>query len=287
VVRTRLKSRPWLWSLKLQAISPGHVKRLLGELAQEGRSNATIQLTRAVLSRALADAVEDQKLSRNPAARLHRRSRPQAGAGREPRAKVWTARELRVFLGHVAGERLYALWRLAATTGMRRGELLGLAWRSVDLDAGRLDVERQLVPTRGGATFGPPKSARSHRKIALDPETVEALRAHRAAQGLERILAADAYHDLDLVFAHEDGTPIHPQRLTEAFEKQRAAAKLPPLRLHGLRHTHATHLLTNAVPLHVVAVRIGDRPETVLRTYAHLLPTSDEEAATRAAALIA
>jgi integrase len=139
---------------------------------------------------------------------------------------------------------MYALWRLAVTTGMRRGEVLGLTWRTLDLDGARLDVEQQLVPTRGGATFGPPKSARSRRMIRLDEETVEVLRQHREAQELERLVAGDAYEDADLAFANELGAPIHPQRLTEAFDAHRKAAGLPDGTLHTLRHTHITHLLT-------------------------------------------
>jgi integrase len=245
-------------------------------------------MARATLSGAFADAIEDRKLTANPAAiRKRRRRRSSAGPGTRGRVKAWSARELRTFLEHVADDRLFALWRLAATTGMRRGELLGLTWRYLDLDGASVRVEQQLVPTRGGASFGPPKTERSYRTIKLDPETVDVLKRHREAQQLERAFAADAYEDQDLVFCRELGAPIHPQSLSYDFSRITRAAKLGEITLHGLRHTHATHLLTQAVPLHVVAARIGDRPEIVLKTYAHLLPTSDEEAANRAASLIA
>jgi len=153
------------------------------------------------------------------------------------RASAWTASEVRRFLDHIEGERLFALWRLAATTGMRRGELAGVTWRALDLDASRLSVEQQLVPTRGGVTFGAPKSSRSRRTIALDPGTVDALRRHRETQLLERDFAADAYDDRDLVFADQLGQPIHPQRLTEWFRSHRVAAGIPTGSLHILRHT--------------------------------------------------
>jgi integrase len=181
----------------------------------------------------------------------------------------------------------HALWRLAATTGLRRGELLGLTWQWLDVAIGTLRVEQQLVPTRGGVSFGPPKSKRSRRAVALDPDTVDALREHREAQLLERAFAGPAYVDHDLVFADELGGTIYPSRLTEAFTKHRNAAGLTTGTLHTLRHTHTTLALTDRVPLHVVAARIGDRPETMLRTYAHLLPQSDVEAAQQVAALIA
>src|SRR5918994_4570607 len=97
---------------------------------------------------------------------------------------------------------------------MRRGELAGLTLRCLDLAGARLAVEQQLVPTQGGATFGPPKSSRSRRTIALDPETVRVLGEHREAQLLERDFAGPAYADQDLVFADDLGGPIHPRRLT-------------------------------------------------------------------------
>ena len=166
---------------------------------------------------------------------------------------------------------------------MRRGELAGLTWRWLDLDAGTLRVEQQLLPTMA---FGPPKSKRSRRQVALHAETVEALRAHREAQLLERAFAGDAYVDDDLVFADELGRRIDPRKLTDWFGKLRKAAGLTVGTLHLLRHNHITHALTQGVPLHVVAARVGDKPETVLATYAHLLPTSDEPAADQVAALV-
>ena len=170
---------------------------------------------------------------------------------------------------------------------MRRGELAGLTWRCLDLESARLAVEQQLVPTRGGCTFGPPKSSRSRRTIALDPETVRVLAGHREPQLLERAFAGPAYVDSDLVFADELGGPIHPQRLTECFGQQRKTAGLPTGTLHTLRHTAATLALTSGIPVHIAAARLGDDPNTVLSTYAHLLPQSDELAAERVAALLA
>jgi len=191
-----------------------------------------------------------------------------------------------VSVGYVRSDRLYALWRLAATTGMRRGELLGATWLALDAAGGKLRIEQQLVPTRGGVSFGPPKSNRSRRTIALDEETLAALEDHRQAQLVERAVGGDAYVDNDLIFCDELGGPIYPTRLGEAFQRNRKVAGVTSGTLHVLRHTHATLALTNGVPVHVVAARLGDRAETVLRTYAHLLPQSDVEAAAQVAALI-
>jgi integrase len=269
-------------AVPLRNLNAGHFNALYAALEADGLSVATRRLTHAVLRRALGDAVRWGKLARNPASAADPPSLPRS------RAQAWTAGELRRFLAHVQDDRLFPLWRLAATTGMRRGELLGLPWRCVELETARLRVEQQLLPTKGGCTFGPPKSRRSERTIALDAATVETLRQHRAAQLLERDLAGPAYEDKDLVFADELGRPIGPQRLTGWFSKLRKAAKIPVGSLHILRHTSATLALTAnpPVPLHVVAGRLGDDPKTILGTYAHLLPHSDAMAADAVAAAI-
>ena len=273
--------RPRIGSQRLQGLSGGTLNGLYAELEQAGLSVSTRRLVHAVLGRALRDAERWGRVPRNVA----RMADPPSRGG--SRAQAWTAGELRRFLEHVASDRLAALWRLGATTGMRRGELAGLTWRALDLDNARLSVEQQLVPTPGGATFGPPKSSRSRRTVALDPQTVDVLRAHRATQLLERDFAGAAYVDRDLVFADALGGPIHPQRLTEWFSEHRKAAAIPTGSLHTLRHTAATLALTSGVPVHIVAARLGDDPKQILTTYAHLLPQSDELAAERIAAALA
>ena len=279
IARTYVVKRD-IGSVPLRALSGGHLNGLYGELEEQGLSIGTRRLTHSVLRRALGDAVRWGKLARNPATAADPPSLPRT------RAQSLSHRELRAFLAKVEDDRCFALWRLAATTGMRRGELLGLQWRTVDLDAGRLRVEQQLLPTVGGCTFGPPKSKRSERTIALDGATVDALRRHRDAQRLERDLAGDAYEDQDLVFCDELGGWIHPQRLTQLFAKHRKAAGIPNGTLHVLRHTAATIALTEGVPLHVVAGRLGDDARTLLGTYAHLLPHSDAMAAEAVAAVL-
>jgi integrase len=277
--RSISKSRiiPRIGNLRLQTVSGGNLNGLYQQLSEAGLEPASIRQTHAVLSRVFRDAVRWGKLARNPA----QAADPPAAS--ENRAQSYTAKELERFLVHVQADRLAALWRLGAMTGMRRGELAGLTWRWLDLDAGTLRVEQQLLQTM---TFGPPKSKRSRRQVALDAETVEILRKHRDAQLLERSFAGEAYVDHDLVFADALGGKLDPRKVTKWFGQQRKAAGLTLGTLHILRHTHITHALTNGVPLHVVAARVGDRPETILATYAHLLPTSDAAAAEQVAALV-
>ncbi len=157
---TRLYLVPNVGHVRLQALSGGHLNAMYATLEQAGLSVSTRRLAHAVIGRALRDAERWGRVPRNVA----RMADPPA-RGRS-RATAWTAGELRRFLDHVQDDRLFALWRLAATTGMRRGELAGVTWRALDLDGARLSIERQLVPTLGGCTFGPPKSARSRRTVA-------------------------------------------------------------------------------------------------------------------------
>jgi integrase len=268
-------------SVPLRQLGPDHVLGLLAELQHDGLAVATRSVIHAVLRRALNDAVRWEKISRNPAASV---KAPRAG---QTRVTAWTAGELRRFLAYVEHDRLTGLWRLAATTGMRRGELLGLRWQDVDLDGARLRVEQQALPTPGGVTFGSPKSKRSRRTITLDAATLDALRGHRDRQVVEQSLAGDAYeHQHDLAFGDELGRVMHPNALSNQFVVRRKRAGIPVGSIHVLRHTHATLALEARVPLHVVAARLGDRPETMLATYAHLLPTSDAAAADAVAAAL-
>jgi integrase len=276
VVRTHVVPR--VGHRRLQGLTGGVLNGFYRELEQAGLAPGTRRQVHAVLHHALHDAVRWGNLVRNPAAQA---DPPKGGS---PRASAWTDAELRRFLTVTGNDRLRGLWRLAAVTGMRRGELLGLAWRSLDLEAGTLTVDRQL---RADNQYGQPKSRRSCRTVALDPQTVRLLEAHRQAQLVEQALAGDVYQDEDLVFCDELGRPVHPQRLSRLFLVHRKAAGIPTGSLHTLRHTAATLMLTNGVPLHVAAARLGDDPRTVLDRYAHLLPQADRDAADRVAALLA
>jgi integrase len=274
----RRVERAELGRVPLRALTAAHLLAFYAELEHAGLAPGTRRLTHVTLKRALADAVRWGKVLRNPAEQV---DPPRL---EQPRVAVWTEGELRRFLEHARDDRLYALWRLAAATGMRRGELLAPQWRTLDLEGATYSVERQLVEVRGqGPTLAAPKRRRSLRTIALDPATVEALRTHRDTQLLERDLAGGAYVDDDFVFCDELGAPIRPRWLSDRFRELRTMARITTGTLHVLRHTHATVLLTGGIPVHVVASRLGDRAETVLSTYAHLLPQSDAEAAERMA----
>lgn len=148
-------------------------------------------------------------------------------------------------------------------------------------------------PTSGGHAFRSlwshpaPKTDRGRRSVALDPRTVEALRAHRKRQAEEKLALGPAYTDQGLVFCSEDGEPIHPDRASKLFAKHVAASKLPRIRLHDLRHTHATLALQAGVHPKVVSERLGHSSIAItLDTYSHAIPAMEADAAAKVAALL-
>ena len=161
---------------------------------------------------------------------------------------TWNAAELATFLDQLRGDPLHAPILLAATTGMRRGEVLGLRWRDTDLDAGRVAVRQTLAAVRDVdgdcgrhlLVFGEPKTAKGRRTVPLPPQTIAVLRAHRKAQAAERLQVGPDYTDHGLVFAEPDGAPIHPQPVPGALRAPgravgAAADPLPRPSAH-LRH---------------------------------------------------
>jgi len=196
--------------------------------------------------------------------------------------RTWTAEQLRAFLDHLAGDRLFIGWLLAASTGMRRGEVLGLRWDDVDLDNNILSVRHTVVMAGSAVQISDPKTLRSRRTIDLDTRTVRELHGWRAKQNADRLRWGALWHDHGLVVTREDGTWVRPDSWTAAFDRHVRDARLPRLRLHDLRHTHATLLLKAGVPPKVVSERLGHSSVAfTLDTYAHVVPGMQADAAAR------
>ena len=153
---------------------------------------------------------------------------------------MWSAEEAREFLDSLAGDRLYALWVLMITTGVRRGEALGLQWRDVDLAKGRLAVRRARVVIGYEVQEAEPKTTAGKRSVSLDATTARVLSEHRRRQKEERLAAGPAWVGSDHLFTNEDGSPIHPDRISKLFVQHVRESGLPTIRLHDLRHTAAT-----------------------------------------------
>jgi integrase len=219
------------------------------------------------LRKALADAVAARRLDWNPAEAA---KVPKVERGRA--LPVWSAADVARFLEHVAGDRLAALYVLAATTGLRRGELLGLRWQDVAIEEhpARLSVRRTRVQYGRLVADKAPKSPRSSRTIPLPTGAIVALRRHRANQAEERLAAGTAYTDSGLVFADEIGRPLMPSTISSAFARHVRDAGLPRLTLHGLRHTFATLGLEAGVDTVYVSELLGHAsPAITMQVYQH------------------
>ena len=210
---------PELGSRRLQQITPAMLNRLYGNLSTK-LAPATTRYVHLIVRRAFADAVRWDRLALNPADRVDppKRRTP-------PPMYTWSAEQLSAFLEHVGDDRLYPAWRFAAMTGVRRGELLGLHWRDLDLDSPtpRAAITETLIGARQSST---PKTEQGRRKIDLDPKTVAVLRAHRRRQAEEKLAAGPAYDDQGLVFCREDGSPLWPRSFSRMFDRHSKAADL-------------------------------------------------------------
>ena len=244
---------PYIGSVKLQALKPIQIERMWGKMRDADLAPKTIRNTHVVLRRALGDAERLGMIPSNPATKV-----------RAPRVEqrehsVWTPAQVAKFIEHLEGTRLHMPVMLAATTGMRRAEVLGVRWRDVDLDAGTLTVAQTLTAVRGEPIITPPKTDGSRRTIPLPKRTIAALRSHRAAQAAERLAAGEVWdtsHD-DLVFRTELGELVHPDLFSRAFSRAVAASGLPVIRLHDLRHSWATNAFAAGLAAKTVSQQLG------------------------------
>ena len=206
---------------------------------------------------------------------------------RRRKPTVWTPAQLRTFLTFVRLDRFYPLFLLAATTGLRGGELCGLRWPALDLVAGTLSVEPETrVVVNGEAQESDGKTDNAPRMLALDPLTVTALREWWSRQQGERAFFDRDYRHTNQVFVWEDGRPVHPDVIRQRFNRLSARCGLPHIRLHDMRHSYATAALKAGVHLKIVSARLGHASETFTASvYQHALPGMDREAANTIAAL--
>ena len=292
-----LRVVPELGEVPLQALEPTDLDRLYARLLREGRrrragglSPRTVRYTHTVIRKALADAMRKGLIVRNVADLA---SPPSAKAARPPEMSSWTPEQLAVFLASVAEHRLFPLWRTAAFTGMRRGEIAGLRWTDVDLEGderapGRIVVRRQYTGDGAGSfSFQPPKTEHGRRVIELDTETVRVLAIWRRRQLEERMMLGLGDR-ADLVFSQPDGSPLRPDSgISKAFDRLVAEIDLPRIRFHDFRHTHCAHLIASGTDLKAVATRLGHASASfTLDRYGHLLPGQQAAAAARVAKLV-
>ncbi|MBO0832511.1 MAG: site-specific integrase [Actinobacteria bacterium] len=270
---------PRLGSVRLQALDRREIKAMYGMLLSSGNmrtggglSRKSVLNVHRCLHAALNDAVADTLIRKNPADGAFGYSK-----SRERKEMLtWTVEEIERFQAFTRNVREHTLYHLALATGMRRGELLGLRRRDLDLDSARLHARQQWTKDGdGGRRFITLKTGtRAWRTIDLDDITVGVLRRHLANQEFERRSWGEEYRaDLDLVFCKPDGAPYDPDETTRRFEARAAACPgVLRIRFHDMRHTHATLLLEGGETIKYVAERLGDREDTVVETYAHVTP---------------
>jgi integrase len=269
---------PRLGAIGLQQLTPEHLDRFYANRLASGLSPKTVRNLHVVIRKSLGAAARKGSVSRNVATladppKLSRNAKP-------AEQRFWTADELRQFLDANQDHRHWAAWFLAAFTGLRRGELLGLRWRDIDLDAKRLSVRQTLLSINYKLEFSTGKTANAERVVDLDDRTVSVLRTHRAHQLQERLLVGENYSDRDLAFAHPDGEPIHPDIFSQTFGRRVRSSNVPLIRLHDLRHTHATLMLAAGVPVKVVSERLGHATPAFTQTvYQHVMPGMQSDAA--------
>jgi len=272
---TRLHIVPAFGRAKLKNLTPAHVRGLYRQKLDEGLSPRTVQYIHMTLHKALKQAVADGLIPRNVTEAV----KPPRPVKKEIRPL--DAEQTRALLRTARGDRLEALYVVAVTAGLREGELLGLKWEDLDLDAGKLAVRRSLSITKDGPVFKFPKNGKG-RSIKLTTRAVEALKRHRAAQNEERLRLGTLWEDNGLVFPGERGQPMRAWSLTGGpFLRLLKRAGLPEkTRFHDLRHTCATLLLGRSVHPKIVQDLLGHATISItLDTYSHVLPGMGDQAA--------
>ncbi len=269
----RLHVAPVLGSIPLGKLRPLHLERLYSKLLGKGLGARTVLHVHRVLHSALRQAVRWQLVPRNV-----------AGAVTPPRP---VTRDIEAIdpeqaihlIESVKGTWLEVPVVLAVGTGMRRGEVLGLRWKDIDLSSRRARIAQTLQGTQEGLQFLPPKTHRSKRSVSLPAFVVETLKLHRKAQNERRLLVGESWHDNDLVVDGGNGEPVAPHTLSQTFRTASRRAGLD-LNFHGLRHAHASLMLAGGVHLKVVSERLGHSTIGITADlYSHVTPVLEQQAA--------
>ncbi|MFJ6778416.1 tyrosine-type recombinase/integrase [Streptomyces yangpuensis] len=306
---SRLYIRPALGKKRLNRLSPSDVRLFLatfkagclccmrgadaarakedrtccsvGRCCKRSPSARTVQYVHAVLRSALQQAMREELIARNVAKIV------ETPTVKREEVHPLDAGEARLLLKTARPHRLYALWLLLVSTGLRRGEVLGLTWADVDLTGGQLRVRRNLQRIKRELLFGTPKTARSIRTVSLPRRCVDALKAHRDQQEKERKVAGEKWKPLahqpnGLIFTTSTGRATDPRSLNRMLTILCAKAKVRRVRVHDLRHTCASLLLAQGVDARTIMETLGHSTITMtLDTYAHVMQTTLRAAADR------
>ncbi|MBI5088575.1 MAG: site-specific integrase [Actinobacteria bacterium] len=277
---------PAIGDIPLRRLRVDHLENLYQQLAvtggrhHDGLAPKTILEVHMIVRAALGLATERQLVVRNVATSAQLKL-PRAGG---PIARSWTASELASFLTRAHHHRLFPALHLAAHTGMRRGEIVGLKWCDLDTAARRLSIRRTVQCVGGQPVEFGVKTRTSRRTVELDPATIDLLRRWR--RRLQRDGLPNGIDDW--MFCNPTGRYLNPQSLTPLFDRIVRISDLPRIRFHDLRHTHASLLVASGESIKVVSDRLGHaHPAFAIHTYQHLLFGMSAAAADRFATMIA
>lgn len=272
LIRTHIT--PALGRVQLDKLTAQQIARFLEAKARDGYAPRTLRLLHTILRSALKQAVKWELVPKNVAMLVD------APPIERYTPAIWSPDDARRFLTAMRGQPCEALYLLALATGMRQGELLGLRWQDLDLDAGVLTVRHTLEVTAGPWKLAEPKTRSGRRTIALPPMVCAALRVHRVQQLETRLAHADGWQEHDLVFPATYGQAMHPSSIREQFRRLLGELGLPVIRFHDLRHSCASLLFLQGVHPKVVQEQLGHSSMHItMDTYSHVLPPIMRETA--------
>ena len=264
---------PTIGKVALQSLTPSQVQKVYADMLERGLSNTTVLHLHRLLKEALGHAVKWGIIARNVA---------EAASPPRPEQKqmpMWDVPTIIDFLELSHGTRFGHIHEFAVLTGLRRSEICGLKWESVDLEAGSLSVVATLQRIKGhGLVTGTPKTKRSRRTVDLAPETIDLLRTIRGGQMAQQLEYGSVWLNTGYVFTDFDGSPLAPDWLSKDFCGLVRAHGLPQLTFHGLRHAFATLGLKAGISPKVVSEALGHSSVGItLDIYSHVLPNMQNE----------
>ena len=291
---------PALGGIRLADITKQDIRDCLRNILENGSpggrgplSPTTIKKVYRLLHKALSWAVDEQIISHNPAYRAFLPTRPAEYSDEddpekmqilteEELGRVLVAASKKLINGHTEKDNPWFIpIVIAANTGMRQGEILGIKWDCVDLEGATIKITRALQNVTGKRRMKKPKTKYSRRTIRIDPFTVSVLKKHRKAQDARKASAGSLYIDQGFVCAREYGKPMYGPNVTNGFKKVLKKCGVREIRFHDLRHTHASILINAGVDIIKISRRLGHaRPSITLDIYGHLIPGKVETSMT-------